>query len=183
MKRSAGILLALLLTVQSAEALTQTRRIASFGSWAVYTMPVVLAVDGPSGVMIADAPFCTAQVGREDSALLRVIYGYGDGNVVQVGSPRWDFPRRRGQLTLVVGEGDGALRLVLSDARYAEAFAERVNDRTTAPQVAALLEAMAEHPATTLTVSDPAGRPLASFPTNGMAEALRRAQRCAATGR
>jgi hypothetical protein len=180
MKRIAGVLLALLLMVQSAEALTQTRRLASFGSWAVYTMPVVLAVDGPSGVMIADAPFCTAQVGREDSALLRVVFGYGDGNIVQVGSPRWDFPRRRGSLTLTVGEGAGTLRLVLADARYAENFAERYSDRSTAPQVAAQLAAMAAHPGPTLTVSDAAGRPLARFPTNGMAEALRRAQRCAA---
>ncbi|RBI83318.1 hypothetical protein DRV85_16015 [Rhodosalinus halophilus] len=153
---------------------------AGFGSWAAYTMPVVLALDGPSGVMVADQPFCAAQVGREESALLRIIFGYGDGNIVQVGSPRWDFPRRRGRLTLEVGEGDAALRLILSDAHYAEAFAERVNDRSTAPQVAALFAAMASHPATTLTVRDAAGRPIARFPTNGMEEALGRAERCAA---
>ncbi len=165
----------ILLPVSAAHSETPTKRLFSSKSWSLYTMPVGYATDGASGVIIIDYPLCTAQAGSGEKLAFRVIY-YFDGDIlIQVGSPQWDFRRTYGKVAFRAGN----LTLKLQNARYAESYVERFNEKSEATKVEAMLFTMARSGADKIEVLDRTGRVIARIPTAGMDQALKRAKNCA----
>ncbi|MGR3322791.1 MAG: hypothetical protein ACU0DK_12760 [Pseudooceanicola sp.] len=174
MRHLAVILCALVLAGSQVAALTPTRKLSGHGSWAVYTMPLVMATGGQAGVVIVDHPFCAAQVGTTDTVLLRLVYGFDGMVIVQAASPSWNFRRRVSRATLRATPS-----LVLRNAVYAEAFIESEAAGQQAMQTEAALVAMAQTPGQKIELADDRGRAIARFPVNGMAAALGSARSCA----
>jgi len=169
------IVLFVLLAFNSARSETPTKRLFSAGSWSLYTMPMHVATDGASGVIIVDAPICTAQIGSEEKLVFRVIYFFDGVIVTQVGSSRWDFRRTYGKVSFRAGN----ITLTHGDAFYAESYVERSSRKLEAEQVEVLLSAMARSGADKIEVLDRKGRVIARIPTAGMDRVLKRAKKCA----
>ena len=162
----------------SATAQPQVRetRLATSGSWTAVTRPLTLALDGASGVINIGYPFCTAETGSAETAILRIVFGLQGVLYLQIGSEQWNFRRGHGNVNLRSAAGQ---TLSLPSARHAEAFMEIGFDPPRAAAALASLQTMAQTGGSHIDVLDRRNRVLARFPTHGMRDMLERARRCA----